>query len=133
MFLIRCFWALSSTGPAHSPPYSDRLGERRGQLASAVLRNILGIPCGSWPGPGHASPGASLLALVRHYRVGWLLIAAGTLSSPGRWLLGLRAAPLSARHACAAWPLHHVRHPIYDGVLGQFAGLALLQPTWPSC
>ena len=120
---------------AFTAAYSDRLGERRGQLASAVLRNILGIPL--WvlglvlamrdPAPALLAPSAVTTA------VGWLLIAAGTLLVT--WALaslGLRAAAPSARDTLVQrGPYTHVRHPIYDGVLGQFAGLALLQPTWP--
>jgi protein-S-isoprenylcysteine O-methyltransferase Ste14 len=120
---------------AFTAVYSDRLGERRGQLTSAVLRNVLGIPL--WvlglvlamrtPAPALLAPNAAANA------VGWLLIAAGSLLVT--WALaslGLRAAAPSARDTLVRrGPYAHVRHPIYDGVLCQFAGLGLLRPIWP--
>jgi protein-S-isoprenylcysteine O-methyltransferase Ste14 len=120
---------------AFTAVYSYRLGARRGQLASAVLRNVLGIPL--WilglvlavrtPAPTLLAPNAVANAM------GWLLIATGSLLVT--WALaslGLRAAAPSARDALVRrGPYAHVRHPIYDGVLCQFGGSALLRPTWP--
>jgi len=120
---------------AFTTVYSSRLGERRGQVVSAALRNVVGIPL--WvlglilamrtSAPTLLAPNAVANA------VGWLLIAAGSLLVT--WalaLLGLRTAAPSTRDTLVRrGPYAHVRHPIYDGVLCQFAGLALIQPTWP--
>lgn len=110
-------------------------GARHGQVASAVLRNALGIPL--WviglalaahaPSPLLFRPGLLVEAF------GWLVVAAGALV--------ILAALPALRWRAAAPSIHdtlvergayaHVRHPIYAAMFLEFAGFVLLKPTWP--
>lgn len=136
VFLIPLFLSfvfnLASTFTA---AYSRRLGERRGQLLSAVLRNILGLPllavafvlAARQPAPRLLPPAWWLDA------AGWLFIAAGALLI--LWALRALRVPAAAPAAGDALVRHgpyaHVRHPLYLGVFCELAGGALLRPTWP--
>ena len=120
---------------AFTAAWSRRWGERGGRLASAVLRNLLGIPLYflglvlAWrnPAPLLAEPGGVGLGL------GWLLICAGAIPvALGHWQLGRLTHLPSKGDALMARGLYaRVRHPIYAGGLAIFAGLALLRPTAP--
>jgi protein-S-isoprenylcysteine O-methyltransferase Ste14 len=113
--------------------YSRRWGERRGQLASVLLRDVFGMPV--WavglalamrtPSPMLFTSGPVTEAL------GWLLTAAGSCVILWALLpLGWRAVMPSVRDTLVIRGLYaHVRHPLYCGVLLEFVGLALLNPT----
>jgi protein-S-isoprenylcysteine O-methyltransferase Ste14 len=136
MFLLPLLVGFLLNGAsAFTASFSKRLGDRRGQLLGALLRNGLGIPL--WvlglvlavrdPSPPLFESGGMLSALA------WVVILAGSLLVA--WALtalGRRAAAPSAQDALvASGPYAHVRHPLYSGVLCQFAGLAILQPSLP--
>jgi protein-S-isoprenylcysteine O-methyltransferase Ste14 len=118
---------------AFTAAYSRRWGESGGRLASAILRNVLGIPV--WvvglvlalqePSPPLFQPTPLTLAVVT------VLVAAGAaLVVTALWSLGLRAAAPSVGDTLVRrGPYAHLRHPIYAGAMLQFAGLAL---RWPS-
>lgn len=118
---------------AFTTAYSRRWGERGGQLATAILRNVLGIPLWifgfvlAWLAPASPvfPPGTVTQTL------GWLLIAIGSVPVIwGHLVLGLRTHMPSARDTLVTYGLYgHVRHPIYAGALLIFVGLALLRPT----
>ena len=118
---------------AYTAEWSARWGERRGALATAVLRNVLGIPV--WavglifavrtvsPALFAASPAAEI--------AGWLLLAAGCV------IIGLA---LHALRSKAAVPSTHdtlverglyarVRHPIHAGMFLVWISLVLVHPT----
>jgi protein-S-isoprenylcysteine O-methyltransferase Ste14 len=118
---------------AFTAAFSRRWGERGGQMATMVLRNVLAIPLWvigfilAWRAP------ASLLfaggALVQ--TLGWLLIVAGAVPViQGHLQLGWRTHMPSIRDTLVRTGLYgRVRHPIYAGGVLIFAGLALLRPT----
>ncbi len=118
---------------AFTAAFSQRWGERGGQMATMILRNLLGIPLWitgfvlGWltPAPLLFSPNALTQVLS------WLLIAIGAVPVIwGHLLLGLRTHMPSVRDTLVRHGLYaHVRHPIYAGALLIFAGLALLRPT----
>jgi len=111
------------------------LGERRGQRAGFVLRNILGIPL--WvagllmacrqPAVFLFTPGRALTALS------WLLLLMGTVSMLlGIGRLGLRAyRPTTKDTLVSSGIFRFIRHPIYSGLLVDFIALALQRPTRP--
>lgn len=117
---------------AFTTAFSRRWGEHRGQLVSAVLRNVLGIPL--WviglglavraPSRALFKPSAGLEA------TGWLLLALGCVVQ----LLSLaalrgRAAAPSIRDTLVQYgPYAHLRHPIYAGLLLEFAAIVLVRP-----
>ena len=120
---------------AFTAAYSRRWGERRGQMATMILRNALGIPLWifgfvlAWraPAPFPFIPGGAVPAL------GWLLIAVGAVPVIwGHLQLGLRTHMPSVRDTLVRSGLYaRVRHPIYGGGVAIFGGLALLRPTVP--
>jgi protein-S-isoprenylcysteine O-methyltransferase Ste14 len=63
--------------------------------------------------------------------VGWLLLAAGSgIQLLALFALRSRAAMPSTRDTLVQrGPYAHIRHPIYAGLLLQFAGVVLLRPT----
>jgi protein-S-isoprenylcysteine O-methyltransferase Ste14 len=116
--------------------YSERWGDRRGRLASFVLRNILGIPVWVYGLALAARSSAALLfnpSLVTQ-GLGWLLLVAGTI--PMIWglqILGLRSFRPSNRDTLVSSGIFkHIRHPIYSGLLLDFVALILLRPTKPA-
>ncbi len=136
LFLIPLLLAFTcNVASAFTAAYSHRLGQRRGQLASAVLRNVLGIPllglafvlAGRWPAP------RLLASRMWVDAVGWLLIVAGAVLI--LWALaalrGRAAAPSVTDTLVRHGPYALVRHPLYDGVFCELAGAALVRPTWP--
>jgi len=117
---------------AFTAAFSRRWGARRGQWVTFVLRNVLGIPL--WViGLGLAvrAPSPSLFESSPLLEVlGWALLAAGC----GVQLLALvslrgRAAKPSMADALVEHGVYrHIRHPIYAGLLLEFAALILVKP-----
>jgi protein-S-isoprenylcysteine O-methyltransferase Ste14 len=117
---------------AFTTAYSRRWGKSRGALLSFVLRNVLGIPL--WVlGLGVAvrvpSPplfAASTLSLA----LGWLLLGAGaTIQTLAIVVIGMRAARPSVDDELAAQGVYaYIRHPVYAGLLLEFAGTVFVQP-----
>jgi protein-S-isoprenylcysteine O-methyltransferase Ste14 len=117
---------------AFTAAYSRRWGPRAGQWVTFVLRNVLGIPL--WVvGLGLAvrAPSPMLFAATALLEaLGWVLLAAGCLVQ----LLALaslrgRAAKPSMADALVDHGVYgHIRHPIYAGLLLQFAALLLVKP-----
>jgi protein-S-isoprenylcysteine O-methyltransferase Ste14 len=118
---------------AFTTAFSRRWGERRGQLVTGVLRNVLGIPV--WV--------AGLLLAVRTPSPA-LFAASATAEGAGFVLLGLgslvQILALAALRRRAALPTTHdtlvergpyalLRHPIYAGLLLEFLGIVLVKPT----
>ncbi len=133
-FLIPLLLGFGLAGAsAFTAVYSRRFGERGGQMATSILRNLLGIPLWflgfimAWqaPAPPLWRNGAATVA------VAWLLIAAGSVPVIwGHLLLGWRTHMPSVRDRLVRHGLYaHVRHPIYAGSVPIFVGLALLKPT----
>lgn len=117
---------------AFTAAFSRRWGAQRGQWATLVLRNVFGVPL--WViGLGMAvrSPSPVLFALPPFLAaLGWVLLAVGC----GVQLLALaslrgRAAMPSMADALVEHGVYgHLRHPIYAGLLLEFAGLILVKP-----
>lgn len=101
-----------------------------------MLRNVLGIPV--WviglvlavrvPSRALFPPGALTDAL------GWLLaLVGGALQAWALAAIRMRAAvPASGDALVETGPYARLRHPIYAGLLLEFAGIALVKPTGPS-
>lgn len=125
----------ANSASAFTAAFVRRWGERRGRLATALLRNLFGIPV--WASGlvlAARTPAPDLLpAAFPFLEAGSILAALGVavilwaLSS-----LRLRAAVPSSRDSLVeTGPYARVRHPLYDGVLIQLAGLCLILPRWP--
>jgi protein-S-isoprenylcysteine O-methyltransferase Ste14 len=118
---------------AFTAAFSRRWGERRGTLISALLRDILGIPCWVFgfvlairlSSPTIFSSSKAIMA------VGYFLIVSGSLLV----VLALatirrRAAQPSTRDVLAQSGLYaFMRHPIHSGTILEFTGLLLIKPT----
>ncbi len=118
---------------AFTTAFSRRWGARHGQRASVVLRNFLGIPL--WVvGLGLAVRTRSPIVFNSTTMVevlGWLLLAGGSaIQILALFALRWRAAAPSTRDTLVEHgPYAHIRHPIYAGLLLEFAGLVLVRPT----
>ncbi len=118
---------------AFTTAYSRRWGERRGQLVTGVLRNVLGIPV--WVAGLVLAVGAPSRALFARgaagVALGWLLLLGG--SALQLWALAAirtRAALPTTRDVLVErGPYAGLRHPIYAGLLLEFAGIVLEHPT----
>jgi len=118
---------------AFTTAFSRRWGERRGQQVTFVLRNVLGIPL--WV------VGLALAVRARSpvlfgvtgatETMAWLLLAGGSVIQVLALLaLRSRAAMPSTRDTLVEHgPYAHIRHPIYAGLLLDFAGVVLVRPT----
>ena len=121
---------------AFTTAFSRRWGERRGRQVTFVLRNVLGIPV--WViGLALAvrTPSPALFPVTPATEVlSWLLLLGGSVVQVFALLaLRSRAAMPSTRDALEeSGPYRHIRHPIYAGLLLQFAGIVLLRPTQAS-
>ncbi len=112
---------------------SRRFGERGGQMATVILRNLVAIPLWvagyvlAWraPAPWLFAPSAAVGIL------GWLLVVAGSVPLVwGHLQLGWRTHMPSVRDTLVRTGLYGwVRHPIYAGSLLIIPGLALVRPT----
>ena len=117
---------------AFTAAFSRRWGARRGQWVTFVLRNILGIPV--WcVGLGLAvrSPSPSLFASSPLLDgLGWALLAAGcAVQLAALAAIRARAAKPSVTDALVERGIYrHIRHPIYAGLLLEFAALILVRP-----
>lgn len=127
-------FAFNSTS-AFTCALSRRWGETVGRAATAVLRNVLGIPV--WVSGLVLAARTPALGLLPEGGVaeagGWLLVGLGTALviwslAALRWRA---AAPSTGDCLVEAGPYAHVRHPLYDGVMAQLLGLCLLMPRWP--
>jgi protein-S-isoprenylcysteine O-methyltransferase Ste14 len=118
---------------AFTTAFSRQWGERPGRQITFVLRNVLGIPLwvvglgvavrtGS-PAVFNSTPAGEVL--------GWLLLAGGSaVQILALFALRWRAAAPSTRDTLVEYgPYAHIRHPIYAGLLLEFAGLVLVRPT----
>ena len=134
LFLIPLLLGFAFAGAsAFTAAYSRWWGERRGALATSILRNFLGIPLWmigfmlAWLQPARFLflPGTAVKVL------GWLLIIAGSvLAIWGHVALGWRTHFPSIRDTLVRDGLYgRLRHPIYAGGMLIFVGLALLKPT----
>lgn len=132
MFPLMLGFALAGAS-AFTAAYSRRLGIRGGQMATSILRNLLGIPLWffgfilAWlePLPPLFEPNRAIATL------GWLLIAAGSIPVIwGHLVLGWRTHMPSIQDTLVRHGLYaYIRHPIYTGGLLIFLGLAMLKPT----
>jgi len=121
-----------NSASAFTAAFSRRWGARRGSWLTFVLRNILGIPL--WVvGLGLAvrSPSPALFAATAIFdALGWVLLATGCAVQ----LLALvslrgRAAKPSVTDALVEHGIYrYIRHPIYAGLLLEFAALVLVKP-----
>jgi protein-S-isoprenylcysteine O-methyltransferase Ste14 len=120
---------------AFTAAYSARLGERRGQLVSALLRDMLGIPV--WALGLVLAVRTSSSQLVATNGVSdtfaWFLLAVGSLLQVWAFVfMRVRAvAPTTRDSLVRQGPYARIRHPMYTGLLCQFAGLTLYVPTPP--
>jgi protein-S-isoprenylcysteine O-methyltransferase Ste14 len=134
LFLVPLLFGFNLTS-AFTTAFSRRWGARTGQWASAILRNVLGIPL--WvlglvlvvrePAAFVFQP-APVVTLLGElgFGAGLIPIALGALA------LGRRAAAPAIGDGLERRGLYGcVRHPIYAGMLLEFVGLALLRPTRP--
>jgi protein-S-isoprenylcysteine O-methyltransferase Ste14 len=118
---------------AYTAEWTARWGERRGELVTAVLRNVLGIPVwavGVALAVRTASPdlfATSPLAEI----LGWVLLVAGALIiALALHALRVKAALPSTRDTLVErGPYARVRHPIHAGMFLEWIGLVLIHPT----
>jgi len=133
IYLIVIGFALVGSS-AFTSAYSRWWGEKGGQWATIILRNLLGIPLWfagfvlAWiePSPFLLNPNITLKL------IGSLLIILGSI--PFIWghiELGWRTHMPSVKDTLVRHGLYaYVRHPIYAGGFSMVAGLALIRPTW---
>lgn len=132
LFLIITGFALVGAS-AFTSAYSRRWGEKGGQAATIILRNLLGIPLWvsgfvlAWLEP-------SLLLLnptITLKLLGLFLMIAGSVPFiRGHIELGWRTHMPSVKDTLVRQGLYaHVRHPIYAGGFLLLAGLALIRTT----
>ena len=134
LFLIPLLLGFVLVGAsAFTTTYSRWWGERGGEAASWILRNLLGIPI--WVIAfiaGWRQPAPLLLeSSSATNTLGWLLIIAGSI--PFLWghvILGKPTHMPSVRDKLVRHGLYaYVRHPIYSGGMLIALGLGLLKPT----
>lgn len=118
---------------AFTAAFSRKWGERSGQIATSVLRNLLGIPLYflglvlAW----QTSLPTLFDSNLTVRSLAWGLIVGGSIPViVGHLQLGWRTHMPSLRDALMTSGLYaRVRHPIYAGAVPVFAGVALLHPT----
>lgn len=118
---------------AFTAAYARWWGEVGGRMATAILRNLLGIPLWffgfylAWVEPAELLFPPSKMPVA----LSWLMMIVGWV--PVLWghiQLGWRTHLPSVRDTLMRDGLYaYVRHPIYSGGLLMLAGLALLKPT----
>jgi len=118
---------------AYTTAWCERWGARRGEMVTAVLRNVLGIPV--WVVGLVLAERTSSAALWRSGPAaevaGWVLLGTGS-AVIGLALHALRAkaALPSTRDALVERGLYaKVRHPIHAGMFQVWIGLVLVHPT----
>ncbi len=118
---------------AYTAEWTQRWGERRGRLVTAVLRNVLGIPV--WVvglilavrAPSPSLFPSSPVALA----AGYGLLGAGSVII-GLALVSLRskaAVPSTSDSLVERGLYARVRHPIHSGMFLVWISLVLLHPT----
>jgi len=115
--------------------FCRRWGERRGRLATMILRNVLGIPLwvvGLCLAVRVKSPMLFVVTATMEV-LAWLLVAMGSVVILTALVaLRARAAMPSTRDTLVEHGLYaHVRHPIYAAMLLEFAGIVVMKPTPP--
>ena len=121
-----------NSASAFTATFSCRWGAKRGPWVTFVLRNVLGIPL--WViGLGLAvrSPSPVLFAAPALLEaLGWVLLAVGC--GVQLWALaslrGRAAKPSIADTLVEHGVYGYIRHPIYAGLLLEFAALILVRP-----
>jgi protein-S-isoprenylcysteine O-methyltransferase Ste14 len=120
---------------AFTSVYSKKWGERKGTLATALLRNVFGIPV--W-GLGFAFAAATkssniFTPTMISAAAGWLLIAAGAaVIVIALATIRRRAAAPTTRDSLAETGIYkHIRHPIHTGTILELLGILLVRPSWP--
>lgn len=113
--------------------FSRRWGKSRGQMASFVLRNVLGIPLwviGVVLAAREPSPWLFASSSVMEV-LAWILFALGAAVQLAAIVaLGLPAARPSVDDTLVSRGIYGwMRHPIYSGLLLEFAALLLVKPT----
>ena len=134
LFLIPLLLGFALVGAsAFTAAYSRWWGERGGEVACWILRNLLGIPIWvfgailAWlqPSPPLFVSGRATFTLA------WLIVLAGLV--PFIWghvVLGKPTHMPTMRDVLVRNNLYaRVRHPIYSGGMMVCVGLALLKPT----
>ncbi|MBI2985351.1 MAG: isoprenylcysteine carboxylmethyltransferase family protein [Deltaproteobacteria bacterium] len=134
LYLIPLLLGFTLVGAsAFTAAYSRWWGERRGELATWILRNLLGIPIWLFGAILAWLPHSPLLFIAGRATstLGWLLVSAGSVPFIwGHLVLGKPTHMPSMRDMLARQSLYaYVRHPIYAGGLLICVGLALLKPT----
>lgn len=124
-----------NSASAFTAAYSARLGERGGQLVSILLRDVLGIPV--WVLGLVLAVRTTALQVVATNGVSdvisWSLLMAGSFLQIWAFVfIRVRAVAPSDRDSLVQQgPYACIRHPMYTGLLCQFAGLTLYVPTLP--
>lgn len=132
LFLIIIGFALAGAS-AFTSAYSRQWGEKGGQLATIILRNLLGIPLWvagfvlAWlePSPYLLNPDITIKS------IGIVLMILGSIPFiRGHIELGWRTHMPSVNDTLVRHGLYaYVRHPIYSGGFALLFGLALIKPT----
>jgi protein-S-isoprenylcysteine O-methyltransferase Ste14 len=121
---------------ASTTSLARRFGPRRGRWAGVILRDLLGIPL--WAtgiALAYSSPARPLYPPGPPTNVaGWLLLGSGSLVVLWALLaIGRRSYLPSTGDTLVRHGLYaRIRHPIYTGVLLEFAGLVVLRPAAPT-
>ena len=125
---------ICNLGSAFTTAISRRWGKHRGSIITVILRDVLGIPVwtiGFFLAAQSPSPllFTSTLATV----MGWLLVTlGGGIILVALLTIRLPAARPSIKDQLVQTGIYaRVRHPIHTGVLLEFAGLAMINPTLP--
>lgn len=118
---------------AFTAAYSRQWGEKGGQMATIILRNLLGIPLWitgfvlTWLEQSGFLFNPNIMSKL----IGIFLMISGSI--PFIWghiELGWRTHMPSVKDTLVRHGLYaHVRHPIYSGGFILFIGLALIRPT----
>ncbi len=118
---------------AFTTAFSRRWGERRGRQVTFVLRNVLGIPVwvvGFVLAARAHSPALFTPGLITQIAAWLLLLAGAVIQVFALFALRSRAAMPSTRDSLVEHGVYgRIRHPIYAGVLLEFAGALLVKPT----
>ena len=134
LFLIPLLLGFTLTSAStFTAAFSRAWGESRGQQASFILRNILGLPLF---GLGYILAMWQPSTLFFRYNfvtdiLGWLLLAVGVMIILAALsALSTRAVSPSVKDTLVSGGLYaYVRHPLYCGVILELLGLVLINPT----
>ncbi len=118
---------------AFTTAYSRRWGARGGQVATAVLRNLLGIPLLglgvllAWL----ADEPLLFTSPVPLQAAAWVVaLAAFSVVLWAHWVLGLATHFPSVQDPLVRTNIYaHVRHPIYASMVLAFTAIILVKPT----